>query len=805
MVPRTILARSGPISVNTVRPVNTVQPRTAVNNAGPMKNVINNAYSTARRPFNKITAANNSNFTKKVNIVKGTRVNTARSKAILSAVKGNKGNAVKASACWVWRPKHKILDHGNPQQDLKDKGVMKKDALAHEGKTIHIYRHYEKIKELKFNLFSVSQMCVKKNNVLFTDTKCVVLSPDFKEVHLLFASTTDESNLWHRRLGHPVVAGNQSNGSAGTKACDNKGKARVETVPGKDYIQLPLWTQDPAFSSSPKDFSDAGINQENDASVNNTNNINTASDGNSTNNVNAVSSIVNATGIEVNDVDPKTSIELPNDPNMPELEDIVYSNDDEGVGAEADLNNLDAFMPVSPIPTTEFTKDNPQRTNHKDFQNFLFACFLSQEEPKKVVQALMIPGGIDAMQKSFTIQATRKFGLLVEIGLHKGYTQEEGIDYDEVFAPIARIEAIRLFLAYASFKDFVVYQMDVKSAFLYGKAVYGLHQAPRAWYKTLSTYLLDNGFQRGKRGKIDNGFIRRDKGDIMLVQVYADGIIFGFTKKSFCIEFEKIMHKKFQMSSMDLIYGNAQEGLIGSLIQNEAEYIAASNCCGHVLCGLWVIRFTEDMNVIDLANKAFDVSRFQYLIAIAKDEIEVKTGNSRVNAVGITSTVGKVSLPGENLILLENDDFAEIVDFLNANPIRSGSSSEEVCLRRMTSKKGEEFETGEIVYDANNDTVEEGYVQSLVKMRLWEIKVRGVVMQEPSETATRPNKYHLNNMILKTKERMQAKLEEEERLIREREEDANIAEWDNAQAMMDVYYELAARIQAQEQKELTIE
>ncbi|GKE37574.1 putative ribonuclease H-like domain-containing protein, partial [Tanacetum coccineum] len=133
----------------------------------------------------------------------------------------------------------------------------------------------------------------------------------------------------------------------------------------------------------------------------------------------------------------------------------------------------------------------------------------------------------------------------------QGYTQEEGIDYDEVFAPVARIEAIRLFLAYASFKDFVVYQMDVKSAFLYGKieeevyvcqplgfedpdfpnrvykvekALYGLHQAPRAWYETLSTYLLDNRFQRGKIDK--TLFIKRDK------------------------EFEKMMHKKFQMSSM---------------------------------------------------------------------------------------------------------------------------------------------------------------------------------------------------------------------------------------------------------------
>nr|GFA98229.1 hypothetical protein [Tanacetum cinerariifolium] len=138
------------------------------------------------------------------------------------------------------------------------------------------------------------------------------------------------------------------------------------------------------------------------------------------------------------------------------------------------------------------------------------------------------------------------------------------IDYDEIFAPVARIKAIRLFLAYASFKDFVVYQMDVKSAFLYGKikeevyvcqplrfkdldfldrvykvekALYRLHQAPRAWYETFSTYLLDNGFQRGKIDK--TLFIKRHKGDILLVQVYMNDIIFGSTKKEPCNAFER--------------------------------------------------------------------------------------------------------------------------------------------------------------------------------------------------------------------------------------------------------------------------
>ncbi|GKA70592.1 putative ribonuclease H-like domain-containing protein [Tanacetum coccineum] len=374
----------------------------------------------------------------------------------------------------------------------------------------------------------------------------------------------------------PVIIGNQSNGNAGTKACDDAGKAKIKTVPGKDYILLPLWPADLPFSQNSKSSPDAefkpsrdnekkvteepgkkgGDSSNKNDCVNSTNNVNTASDGNSTNNVNVVSSTVNAAGIEVNVVGAKTSIELPDDLNMPELEDIVYSDDDEDVGAEADMNNLDTCMPVSPIPTTRIHKDHPveqiikdlnsapqtrrmitnleehglfssvqQRTNHKDFQNCLFACFLSQEEPTKGIYALKDPSWIEAMQEELL--------------------------------------------------QFKLQEMDVKSAFLYGKieeevyvcqppgfedpdfpdrvykvekALYGLHQALRAWYETLSTYLLDNRFQRGKIDK--TLFIRRDKGDILLVQVYVDDIIFGSTKKSLCTEFEKMMHKKFQMSSM---------------------------------------------------------------------------------------------------------------------------------------------------------------------------------------------------------------------------------------------------------------
>ncbi|GJU59780.1 putative ribonuclease H-like domain-containing protein [Tanacetum coccineum] len=393
----------------------------------------------------------------------------------------------------------------------------------------------------------------------------------------------------------PIVAGTQSNGFAGTKASDNAGQARKETEPVKDYILLPLWTADPPYSQDPKSSHDDGSkpssddgkkvdedprkdsecnDQEKEDNVNNTNTVNAAS----TN--------------EVNDVGGKTSIELPVDPDMPELEDYSIFKDDEDVGAEADMNNLDTTIQVSHIPTTRIHKDHPLDQVIGDLQSATQTRNMSKnleehgfEEPKKVIHALKDPSWIEAMQEELLQFKLQEVWTLVDLPNGKraigtkwvfrnkkdergimirnkarlvaqGYTQEEGIDYDEVFAPVARIEAIRLFLAYASFKDFVVYQMDVKSAFLYGKieeevyvcqppgfedpyfpdrvykvekALYGLHQAPRAWYETLSTYLLDNEFQRGKFEK--NLFIKRHKGGILLVQVYVDDTIFVKQKK----------------------------------------------------------------------------------------------------------------------------------------------------------------------------------------------------------------------------------------------------------------------------------
>nr|GEX05577.1 retrovirus-related Pol polyprotein from transposon TNT 1-94 [Tanacetum cinerariifolium] len=182
-----------------------------------------------------------------------------------------------------------------------------------------------------------------------------------------------------------------------------------------------------------------------------------------------------------------------NEDTAVELDDITYFDDKDDVGAEADFTNLE----------TSIIEE------------------LLQFKMQKVCVLFDLPHGKRAI----------------------GHTQDEGIDYEEVFTPVARIEAIQLFLAYASFMGFMVYQMDVKSVFLYGTIEEEIYvcQPPG----------LEDPNYPDKRGKIDHTlFIKRQKGHILLVQIYVDDIIFGSTTKDLCKAFEKLMKDKFQMSSM---------------------------------------------------------------------------------------------------------------------------------------------------------------------------------------------------------------------------------------------------------------
>ena len=261
----------------------------------------------------------------------------------------------------------------------------------------------------------------------------------------------------------------------------------------------------------------------------------------------------------------------------------------------------------------------------------LYVNFLSMVEPPNVAAALLDEDWIKAMQEELNQFAHLDVWTLVPRPPHKniigtkwifknktdsdniivrnkarlvakGYRQQEGIDYDETFAPVARIEAIRVFLAYAAHKNFTVYQMDVKTAFLNGeldeevyvsqpdgfvdptrpndvyllkKALYGLKQAPRKWYDSLSKFLVSAGFSKGS---IDPTlFIKNQGKDIILIQVYVDDIIFGSTNAKYCRNFSKLMEDKFQMSMFDemtLFLGLQVRQLPSGIFLNQSKYIS---------------------------------------------------------------------------------------------------------------------------------------------------------------------------------------------------------------------------------------
>ncbi|KAJ9565935.1 hypothetical protein OSB04_001901 [Centaurea solstitialis] len=279
------------------------------------------------------------------------------------------------------------------------------------------------------------------------------------------------------------------------------------------------------------------------------------------------------------------------------------------------MNEASTSGQVYQPPALRWTKDHPidqvlgnpssgVKTRRQSGNVCLYVNFISEYKPKEIDDALRDPAWVSAMQEELAEFIRNNVWLLVpwprkrtiigskwifrnkldEIGtiirnkarlVAQGYKQEEGIDYDETFAPVARLEAIRLFLAFAAHMNFKVFQMDIKNAFLNGKlneevyvaqppgfvdpkfpdhvyklnkALYGLKQAPRAWYDTLSTFLLSKGFVRGK---IDSTlFLKKYPKHILLVQIYVDDIIFGSTNPKLCEKFELLMKSEYKMSMM---------------------------------------------------------------------------------------------------------------------------------------------------------------------------------------------------------------------------------------------------------------
>nr|GEU30946.1 hypothetical protein [Tanacetum cinerariifolium] len=926
-VPASVLTQSKPVSITVVRPVSTVVPKIKVTRPKQVQQIVTKPKSPIRRNITRSPSPKTSNSPPRVTVVKALVVNDAQ---------GLQGKL-------EWRPKCPILNHGNPQHALKDKGVIDSGCSRHMTGNMSYLSDFKELNggyvafgELKLNLFSVSQMCDKKNIFLFTDTECLVLSPDFKlpdesqvllrfhrennmykvnlknivpsgDLTCLFAKATiDESNLWHRRLGHinfktmnklvkgnlledyqqkflkmitcvackkgkqhrascktkhvssinqplyrlhmdlfgptfvkslnkksyclvvtdyysrftwvfflvtkdettpilktfltglenqlslkqnsiaerknrtlieaartmltdsllpipfwaeavntacyvqnrvlvtkhhnktpyehlhgrtpsigfmrpfgclmtilntldslrkckgkvderflvgysvsskafrvfnsrtrivqetlhvnfienhpnitgsgptwlfdidsltntmnyqPVTAVNQSNHSVRFQDKFDAKKAREEG--DQQYVIFLVWSSgstnpqnndgDVAFVEKELDFdakkhesevivspsSSAQSRKQDDKTKKEAKgkslvesftgyiylsaNFEDYSD-NSINEINAARTLVPTVGqISSNGTNTisacgpsnaaasqthgKSSFidasQLPDDPDMSELEDISYSYDENNVGAEADFTNLETSITVSPISTTRVHKDHPATQIIGDLS--------SVTQTRSMTRVAKDQGGLSqmfndyfhtSMQEELLQFKMQKVWVLVDLPYGKraiGHTQEEGIDYEEVFSPVARIKAIRLFLAYASFMSFMVYQMDVKSAFLYGtieEEVYVCQppgfEDPDHLTKSAKRSRSNNVYQKAEKGySAGSDLLKQKKDEIFISQdKYVAKILrkFGLTEgksASTPIDTEKPLLKDPDGKDIDV---HTYRSTIGSLM-----------------------------------------------------------------------------------------------------------------------------------------------------------------------------------------------------------------------------------------------
>ncbi|GJV44612.1 putative ribonuclease H-like domain-containing protein [Tanacetum coccineum] len=377
----------------------------------------------------------------------------------------------------------------------------------------------------------------------------------------------------------------------------------VPVVAGTNFNDLNASNDEPQPSSDAGKKDDEGVNKksgtdEQERPGNSTQDINTVGPS-----INTASTNVNNVSLNINTVSPTVTIA----PLKATHADFF------GDETEVDMSNITTTYPVPSTPNTRIHKDHSldhaigdvqssvhtrrltKTTNeqgfisvvyegkiHEDLHTCLFACFLSQEKPKKVIQALKDPGWIEVMQEKLLQFKLQQVWTLVDLPHGKraigtkwvymnkkdergimirnkaslvaqGYTQEEGIDYNEVFVPVARIEAIRLILSYALFKDFVVYQMDVKSAFLYGKIEEEVYVCQPLRFE-------DPEFPDRVYKKDDGIFISQDK--------YVDEILkkFGFSivkTASTPMETSKPLMKDENVEDVDV---HLYRSMIGSLM-----------------------------------------------------------------------------------------------------------------------------------------------------------------------------------------------------------------------------------------------
>nr|GEU65693.1 putative ribonuclease H-like domain-containing protein [Tanacetum cinerariifolium] len=602
MTPRVVLLKTGTTPIVVSRPnMNIAQPK--------MSSFTKTTHSNVKRSFQRKSTVKyqprvprDSTATEKIPTV-DSKFSTAKS--TFTADLGNKGKVVKASACWIWRPKQITTEQGLNCNGVsvtfkKYQYINTQGRLKTKDETSSIFRNFiteiENLKDLKVKIIrcdnggefknkEMNELCTKKGirrefsnartpqqnrvaerrNITLIEA-ARTMSADAKLPNKLIDKGAgpnwlfDIDTLTNSMNYVPVVvAGTSSTNILGTK--DVASQDVKKDVSSLRYIALLIW-----FHEAHIETSNAIIRNSN--APNDCNAVVPESSGIS--NPTATSKVPSAEQVEpVVSLIVETKISTVSSPVPTFCLDISpESSSGPRLISKGDLSQKEApFLGNALTLSNRFEDTFRVEADLSNMETSIPNVWVLVDCPKEVR-----PIGTKWVLKN----KKDKRGIVIKNQARlvvQGYTQEEGIDYKEVFAPVARIEAIRLFLAYASFMGFIVYQMDVKSVFLYGtineevyvmqppgfqdpkflervykveKGMYGLHQACKAWYGTLSKYLLDNGFQRGT---IDQTLFIK-KREILLVQVYVDEIIIGSSNPQLCREFEALMHDKFQMSAM---------------------------------------------------------------------------------------------------------------------------------------------------------------------------------------------------------------------------------------------------------------
>ncbi|GJS48636.1 putative ribonuclease H-like domain-containing protein [Tanacetum coccineum] len=555
MSPKVVLLKIGLTPLNTVRPVNTAYPKIAVHSAKSKTHFFKQAQSTAKRPFYKQTTLTR----RSVHYYYGRArvVNTAgfySGQVIVVRVKGGKpqhdDKGFVSSGC-SWHMTRNIAY----LSDFKefDGGYVAFGGGAY-GVDYGIKREYSVARTPQQN-----GVAERRNRTLIEAARTMLANSKLPTtfwaeavlywlaMYIIGSKAFRVYNTRTRRVEENLHIGFLENKPM------IEGNGTSEEI-SQDCIVMPIWKDTSYFDSPTKDVENDGLNNENAEQERFANDS-------SSKDVNVVGQQVNTASLDVNTGSLKLNAVGPNEEDNTEEE------------PEVDLGNITNSYIVPTTPNTRIHKDHPidnvigevqstvqtrrmskstseqgflsdvyEQKTHDTLNTCLYACFLSQIEPTSIAKALSDSSWVEAMQEELLQFKLQQVWILVDLPNGKkaigtkwvfrnkkdergivirnkarlvaqGHRQEEGIDYEEVFAPVARIEAIRLFLAYASFMGFLVYQMDVKSAFLYGtieeevyvtqppgfkdpdhpdkvykvvKALYGLHQAPRAWYETLA-------------------------------------------------------------------------------------------------------------------------------------------------------------------------------------------------------------------------------------------------------------------------------------------------------------------------------